>query len=164
MDIIIWIIIVALFILSFIGIVMPVIPGVALIWLGFIIYNFGIEPITGWYFWASMVIITLVSLIADYLTSTTLVKKWGGSTAAKWSAVVGIILGPIIMAPIGMGPIGILIGPLLFVALVELIRGVPVKEALTIGLASLIGFLGGSVVKVILFIIMIIAFFIKVFI
>lgn len=157
MDIIIWIIIAILFILSIVGIIIPVLPGVALIWLGFIIYNFGIDPISGWYFWLSMLFITILSLIIDYISSTTVVAKWGGSIAGKWSAIIGILLGPIIM-----GPIGIILGPFVLVAIVEFISGLSIKESLTIGLASVVGFLGGSIVKAILYLIMIIVFLIKV--
>jgi len=157
MDILWWIIIIVLFLLSFIGIVMPIIPGLFMIWGGFLIYHFAIEPLTGFNFWITIIVLSVLTLLIDYIASSAFVKKYGGSKAGAWAAIGGIIIGPFIF-----GPIGVLIGPFIFVTITELIRGFPFKKAVKIGFASFIGFLGGGLVKAVLHLIMIIIFLFKV--
>lgn len=157
MDILWWIIIIILFLLSFIGIVMPIIPGLFMIWGGFLIYHFAIEPLTGLNFWITIIILSILTLLIDYIASSAFVKKYGGSKAGAWAAIAGIIIGPFIF-----GPIGVLIGPFIFVTITELIRGFPFKKAVKIGFASFVGFLGGGLVKAVLHITMIVIFLFKV--
>lgn len=40
MDTILWIVIIGLFILSFVGLISPVVPSVLAVWGGFLIYHF----------------------------------------------------------------------------------------------------------------------------
>jgi len=154
MDTLWWFLIIFLFLLSFVGIVMPIIPGVSLVWAGVFVYHFGISPLSGWNFWLTMIILTLFILIVDYLASSAWVKRWGGSKAGAWAAIIGILIGPFIF-----GPIGVIIGPFLLVSIAEKLRGVTWSNALKIGFASFIGLLGGSLLKVVLQLIMIVLFF-----
>ncbi len=81
----------------------------------------------------------------------------GGSRLGAWAAILGILVGPLLF-----GPIGVVIGPFLLVLVVEIIRGVPWKQATQIGFASIIGLLGGSLLKAIIHLLMIVIFFFKV--
>ncbi len=157
MDILLWVIISVLFLFSFIGIVMPIIPGAPLIWVGIAVYYFGIEPITGWGFWTSIIILSLASFIVDYISSVTFVKKWGGSKSSKWAVIIGLLIGPLLM-----GPIGVLVGPFIFVVLIEIINGANYKDSIKIGFASFLGLLGGGIFKGLIYILMIIIFILKV--
>lgn len=157
MDFVWWLLIIISFIISFIGIVMPVIPGVLMIWLGFIIYHFGIHPLTGWNFWITSIILTIIILLVDYLASSKWVRKYGGSKASAWAAIGGILLGPFIF-----GPIGVIIGPFVFVTITELIRGYKLKEAIRVGFASFLGLVGGAFIKGFLHLVMIGIFFFKI--
>lgn len=157
MSIFWWMIIIILFLLSFIGIVMPVIPGVPFIWAGFLIYHYGIESLTGWNFWVTMIFLTIFILIVDYLVSSRWVKRWGGSKAGAWAAIGGLLIGPFIF-----GPIGVIIVPFLFVTVTEMLRGIPWSKAIKIGFASFIGLLGGSLLKIFLQLMMIVIFLMKI--
>lgn len=149
-----WFIIIILFILSFIGIVLPVIPGSPMILIGFLIYHFGIAKITSLSFWITVVVITIFTFIIDYLASSSWVRRYGGSKAGAWSAIGGVLLGPFIM-----GPLGIIIGPFIFVTITEMLMGYKFEKAIKIGFASFVGFIGGSILKGFLHLIMIIMFF-----
>ncbi|TCS83208.1 DUF456 domain-containing protein [Tepidibacillus fermentans] len=152
-----WLLILSLFALSFVGIIMPVIPGVTLIWIGLLLYHFIFFPLVGWQFWLTMFLLTALTIVVDFLASSTWVKRKGGSRLGVWAAIVGILVGPIVF-----GPLGIIIGPFFFVTGVEMFRGVPWNQASQIGLASLIGLLGGSLVKAVIFLLMIFIFFFKI--
>ena len=152
-----WLLILILFVLSFVGIIMPVIPGVTLIWIGLLLYNFIISPLVGWQFWLTMFLLTVLTIVVDFLASSTWVKHKGGSRLGAWAAILGILVGPLLF-----GPIGVVIGPFLLVLVVEIIRGVPWKQATQIGFASIIGLLGGSLLKAIIHLLMIVIFFFKV--
>ena len=152
-----WVLIIVLFLASFIGIVMPVIPGVTLIWIGLLLYHFILSPLTGWQFWITQLVFTILTIVVDFLASSTWVKRKGGSKAGAWAAIIGILVGPMIF-----GPLGFIIGPFLFVVAAEMIRGVEWNQAAQIGFASLVGLLGGSVVKGIIHFLMILIFFFKI--
>ncbi|MFV9510284.1 DUF456 domain-containing protein [Tepidibacillus sp. LV47] len=152
-----WFIIFALFLLSFIGIMMPVIPGVSLIWIGLLLYHFILSPLVGWQFWLTMFLLTGLTVLVDFFASSTFVKRKGGSKLGAWAAIIGILVGPIIF-----GPLGVIIGPFLLVTGIEMFRGVPWNQAVQIGFASLIGLLGASLVKVVIHLLMILIFFFKI--
>lgn len=157
MDLLLWVIIIVLFILSFIGIVMPIVPGAPLIWFGIIIYYFGIEPISGWFFWVSIIVLTILSFVVDYVASVTFVDKWGGSKASKWAVILGLIFGPILL-----GPLGIILGPFILAVIAEILNGATITNSLKIGLASFVGLLGSSILKGLIYILMITIFILKV--
>lgn len=82
LDVILWILIVVLFIVSFIGVIYPIIPSVLLIWIGFLLYQFGINSDElGWLFWIAVAILTVLLFVADIVANSYFVKKFGGS---KW--------------------------------------------------------------------------------
>ncbi|MFZ8166814.1 DUF456 domain-containing protein, partial [Staphylococcus aureus] len=41
MTIILWLLIIAAFMLAFVGLIKPIIPSVLVLWVGFLIYQFG---------------------------------------------------------------------------------------------------------------------------
>ncbi|WP_289142177.1 DUF456 domain-containing protein [uncultured Brevibacillus sp.] len=159
MDIVLWIIVIALFVLSIAGIFLPVLPDTILLWGGFLLYHFFIaDPGAGLpaSFWWGMAVLSILLYGADLLTNMFFVKKYGGSKWSSMAAVVGIILGIFLFPPFGM-----LIMPFVLVVLVELlIQKQSLEKAIRAGFGSLIGFLGSAVVKVVLQVVMIIWFFI----
>ncbi|MEK4300016.1 DUF456 domain-containing protein [Oceanobacillus sp. FSL W8-0428] len=158
MDILLWIIIILLFIASFLGIIFPMIPSVIAIWGGFLIYYFFINSETlNWWFWAGMIVITVILFVADIIANSYFVKKFGGSKAGERGAAVAVIIGSFITPPFG-----IIYVPFLTVLAIEMMQRRTVKEAIRASIGSFLGFLGGSVAKVVLQLIMIVWFFIAV--
>lgn len=158
MEIILWIVIIALFIGSFIGIIFPIIPSVLFIWLGFIIYQFWIDGSElHTIFWLAMIVFTVLLISADIIANSYFVRKFGGSKAGERAAAVAVIVGSFITPPFG-----IIYVPFVVVFIVEMIIKKTVKEAFRASLGSLIGFLGGSFAKIVLQLIMIVWFFLTV--
>ncbi len=131
------------FIAGIVGTVLPLLPGVTVIWAGMLLYGiltgFPAGLSLGFYFLQALA--ALLVMGTDYLAATLGVKGSGGSRAAVWGAALGLCLG------IFMGPAGIIIGPFLGALAGELLNGFPLDRALRSSFASLVGLLGGIIVK-----------------
>ncbi|MUV38446.1 uncharacterized protein JNUCC1_02284 [Lentibacillus sp. JNUCC-1] len=154
-DVIIWILIIAMFVLSFVGILYPIIPSVLVLWIGFVLYHFGINgDELGFLFWSVMVVFTVILIGADIIANSYFVKKFGGSKWGERLAGVAVIVGSFIYPPFG-----ILVVPFVVVLVVEMVQKRTLQEAFRASIGSLIGFLSGALAKVVVQFIMIIAFF-----
>lgn len=106
--------IVAFIVLGIIGIIIPMIPGIILIWLAVLTYVWanGMEAIG----WASFILITLIALITGTsdLWMSLLGAKRGGASGRSFlfgaiGAIVGSFIFPLLGTIIGYG-VGILLG------------------------------------------------------
>ncbi|TLS36298.1 DUF456 domain-containing protein [Pseudalkalibacillus caeni] len=144
MGVIYWSIIFLSFIIAFVALVFPIVPGVLFLGLGFLLYGlfFTFDPLTPM-FWIIQVFLVVLLFIADYVSNLVGVKKRGGTKAAVWGSTIGLLTGPFII-PFA----GILIGPFLGAVIAELlVHKKPINEALKVGVGSLFGFLGGAFIK-----------------
>ncbi|WP_163538910.1 DUF456 family protein [Gracilibacillus sp. YIM 98692] len=158
MDILWWILIATCFILSFIGIVFPIIPSVLVIWVGFLIYQFLLATANiGIFFWVAMSVFTLLLIFSDIIANSYFVKKYGGSKWGERMAAIGVIVGSFIIPPFG-----IIIVPFLFVLVTEWLQKRSTHDAIRAAIGSLLGFLSGAFAKVVIQIIMIIWFFVAI--
>ncbi|MFD1172243.1 DUF456 domain-containing protein [Oceanobacillus picturae] len=158
LDIIIWIAISVLFILSFVGIIFPIVPSVLVIWGGFLLYHFVLNSNElNAVFWTVMIVLTFVLIVSDIIANSYFVKKYGGSKWGERGAAIAVIIGSFIIPPFG-----IIIIPFAAVFIIEMIQKRTAQEALLASVGSLIGFLGGAVAKVVLQLVMIIWFIIVV--
>ncbi|HEY4600951.1 MAG TPA: DUF456 domain-containing protein [Cerasibacillus sp.] len=156
-DIYLWILIILLFIVSFIGLVFPILPSSLLIWVGFLVYHFKINSTElGWLFWTMMIVFTVVLFLADIIANRHFVKRFGGSKLGENTAAIAVIIGSF------FPPFGILVVPFIAVVAVELFQARSFQEAIRAATGSLIGFLGGTLAKIIIQFMMIIWFFIAV--
>lgn len=149
---------VVFFTIGVLGTILPALPGAPLIWLGMLIYGLFVDfqnlPLM--FFIGQGLAVALIFLI-DYLASIWGVKRYGGSREAVWGSVLGGLLGVIIL-----GPFGLIFGPFIGAIAGELYRKSPFNKALEVGFGTLIGFLGGAVLKLAIEAVMIIWFFMAV--
>lgn len=158
MDIIAWLFIGACFIISFVGLVYPIIPSVLFIGLGFILYGIFYTFHLPWWFWLIEILLIVLLFSADTLVNLLSVKTFGGSKAGMWGSTVGLIFGPFIL-PFA----GIILGPFLGAIIAELLfERTTVKQAVKTGIGSVVGFLTSVVTKGIVQIVMIVLFFIAI--
>ncbi|WP_391209882.1 DUF456 domain-containing protein [Psychrobacillus sp. L4] len=155
MEIIGWILIVASFMVAFIGTFYPIIPSIVFMVLGYIIYGlfFSFAELN-WLFWVIQLLFVVLLFSADMAANAFGVKKFGGTKAGMWGSTIGLIAGPFVI-PVA----GILLGPFLGAVLAELIftrKGL--KQAIKSGIGSLVGFLTSSVVKIIILTLMLVIF------
>ncbi|OZM58089.1 hypothetical protein CIB95_00475 [Lottiidibacillus patelloidae] len=150
------IIITILFILSFIGLIYPVIPSVLLIWGGFFIYHFLINSNElGFWFYSIMVGLTVILFVADLIFNNFFLDKTNTSKLGKIVGAISLIVGSFIYPPFGL-----LIVPFISVLLVELSQRKTLKEASYSSLGTLFGFLSSSLAKALLQVMMIVLFII----
>ncbi|MDN6067353.1 MAG: DUF456 family protein, partial [Staphylococcus equorum] len=80
MTVILWILIIASFVLAFVGLIKPIIPSVLVLWVGFLIYQFAFHNGNlSWIFYVSMILFTVFILVADFIMNKYFVNKFGGS-------------------------------------------------------------------------------------
>ena len=154
-EIIGWIVVIASFIVAYIGTFYPIIPSVVFMIIGYIVYGlfFSFTELT-WLFWVIQLLFVVLLFGADMAANAFGVKKFGGTKAGVWGSTIGLLFGPFII-PVA----GILIGPFLGAVLAELIvTREGVKQAIKSGIGSLIGFLTSSVVKIIILTVMLVVF------
>lgn len=158
LDVILWVIIVACFIVSFIGLVYPIIPSVLVIWAGVAVYHFGINSEElSWISWTMFVLLTVVLFVADYLANLHFVDRAGGSKWGMRAATVGLIVGSFVIPPFG-----VIIVPFVLVLLAELVQKKSFSESLKVAFATLIAILSGTFAKGVIQLIMIIVFVVDV--
>ncbi len=149
---------VVLFLLGLAGTVLPVLPGATLIYAGMLVYGLLTRFATlNTAFFLIQGIALLLVFSLDYLATATGARRFGGSRYAAWGAALGIVPGALLF-----GPFGLIIGPFLGAVLGELAGGRKPAEAVRAGFGSLIGFVGGTVLKLSVEILMIIWFFMNI--
>lgn len=125
------------------GAVVPVLPGVPISYVGLLLLQFtDRKPFSPTFMlvWASVVVV--VQLLDSFLPVWT--TKWsGGSRAGVWGSTVGLFAG------FFFGPWGIVAGPFVGALVGELLTGKAFVAALKSGASSFLGFLGGTIVKLV---------------
>jgi uncharacterized protein YqgC (DUF456 family) len=154
MDIVGWVLVIGLFLVGMAGAIYPVLPGVLAIYSALFVYGF----FFGWtsfgvWFWIIQTLIVCVVFAADYAVNALGIKRFGGSRASVVGSTIGIIIGPFVIPAFGL-----LIGPFLGAVIGELLMGQSTKDAVKVGIGSLIGLFSSMVVKVILQLVMIAIF------
>ncbi|RIO53986.1 DUF456 domain-containing protein [Staphylococcus pasteuri] len=160
MTVLLWSLITIAFILAFVGLVKPVIPSVLVLWVGFLIYQFGFHNgRLSWVFYIAMVIFTILIFLADFLMNKYFVGKYGGSKFGEYGAIIGVIIGCFVVPPFG-----IIIVPFVLVLIIELIQGYDLKKAIKVSCGSIIAFLASTIAQAIVMFIMVIWSIVDVFI
>jgi uncharacterized protein YqgC (DUF456 family) len=128
--------------IGFIGSILPGLPGTPVIlvaavghWLYFRPHSVS-EGVM-----ISLVVLTLLSVLLDYLASMWGAKRFG----ATWRGVVGAAVGGLIGIFFNLP--GILLGPFIGATLFELAGGYKFKEATHAGLGATLGLLAGVIGK-----------------
>ena len=136
-----------LMILGIAGCLLPVLPGPPLSYLGLVAIHLTskIDFSSKFLIWWGIIVI-IVSIL-DYLIPIWGTKIFGGSKFGVWGSMVGLLAGLFIP------PVGIVIGPFIGAVAGEIIVGNR-QNALKAGFGSFIGFLAGTVVKLLVSLIM----------
>jgi len=136
-----------LMILGIAGCLLPILPGPPLSYLGLIAIHLTSKIDFSSKFLISWGIIVIVVSILDYVIPIWGTKFFGGSKYGVWGSMVGLLAGLFIP------PIGIIIGPFIGAVAGEMLAGNK-QNALKAGFGSFIGFIAGTVVKMLVSLIM----------
>lgn len=130
-----------LLILGIIGTILPVLPGLLLSLAGLLIYKYGTDaPLSMVFIWI-FVILTILSVVLNYVIPARTNRKYGGTRWGSVGSVIGTLVG-LFFIPV---PFGFLIGMFLGVFIGELLHdSTDKKKAWNSTKGALIGFLYGT--------------------
>jgi uncharacterized protein len=126
------------------GCVLPIIPGPPLSYIGLLLLHFTKAYQFSTRFLIIWGIITAVVYALDYIIPAMGTKRFGGSKRGVWGSIIGLVIGLFFFPPFG-----IIIGPFLGAVIGELTAGKDSGVAIKSGFGSFIGFLIGTLLKLI---------------
>ena len=125
------------------GCLLPLLPGPPLAFVALLIQQLRTDPPFTAKFLLIWGIITVVVTALDYIIPVYGTRKYGGSSYGVWGCTIGLIAG------IWMGPLGIIIGPFAGAFIGELLARNNSENALKAAWGSFVGFLFGTLLKLI---------------
>jgi len=125
------------------GSVLPVLPGPPLSYIGLLLLHFTDKYQFSTAFLLWWLAIVVVVLVLDYVIPIWGTKKFGGSKKGMWGSTIGLVVG------LFLGPFGIILGPFVGAFVGEMLANKDVKAALKAAFGSFVGFLLGTVAKLI---------------
>ncbi|SHI54792.1 hypothetical protein SAMN05444280_103103 [Tangfeifania diversioriginum] len=135
----------ALFIIAgILGGILPVLPGPPLSYVGLLLLHFTEKYQFETRFLIIWLIVAAVVTVADYFIPVWGTKRYGGSKQGIWGSIIGLVIGLFFFPPFG-----IIIGPFLGAVAGELVAGKDSGSALKSGFGSFMGFLLGTLIKLI---------------
>ena len=133
---------------GFLGIFLPVLPGIPLAWLGLFIFAIGtgFEKIS---ILATVIffILMLLTLALDFLAPMLGAGKYKASKLGIAGTFIGFLVGIFAFGIFGIW--GVVLGPLIGAFVGEIIAKRPADQALRSATGAFIGFLAGSLIRVI---------------
>ena len=125
------------------GCILPFLPGPPLCYLALLIQQLQSTPPYTTKFLLIWAGIALVITGLDYVIPLFGTKRFGGTKYGMWGCVVGLIVG------LWLGPFGIIFGPFVGAFLGEMIGNAKSEHAFRAAIGSFVGFLMGTLLKLI---------------
>lgn len=131
-------------IVGLIGCILPMIPGPPISYAGLLLLHitdmvqFSTAQLLFW------LILVVIVQVLDYFTPILGSKYSGGTKWGSWGCLIGSVIGVIFFSPWG-----IIVGPFAGAFIGELLGERSTRDALKSGIGALLGFLFGTVVKVV---------------
>ena len=153
MEITVGVIVFVLYAISLIGIFIPFIPGLVLAWAGFMTYLITQHVIGEHLILVSvMTLLTVFAVFTDTIFSLICAKIYNSSKYGVMGGILGFFAGLFFFPPFGA-----IVGPFLGVYVGEVMSGKEPKDALKAITGSVIGFLVSIGLKVIMWVVLLLA-------
>lgn len=155
-------VIIGVWLLIFVGLlgtIVPILPGTVLVFGGILLYAlyFGVETV-GMTTLTLLGVAVALSFVIDLLASLYGAKRFGATRYGMWGSTLGGLLGLLLLSLPGL-----FFGLFLGAVLGEYFWGKKkLEEALHAGIGSILGFLGGTALKFLLALTMVVVFVVKV--
>lgn len=139
-----WIILgIILMIIGLIGSVLPFLPGPPLCYIGLLIQQLRTDAPYSFNFLMIWAIVTIGITVFDYIVPVYGTQKLGGTKYGVWGSTIGLIAG------FWFGPAGIILGPFVGAFIGEWLAHNQTDKAFKAAVGSFIGFLFGTLLKLI---------------
>jgi uncharacterized protein YqgC (DUF456 family) len=138
-----WVVAVLLVIVGAVGTVLPALPGVPLIFAGVLLAAWAedFQRIGGWTL-GILAVLALIGLVVDYVAASMSAQRAGASRQGIIGAALGTVAG------IFTGLVGLVFMPLVGAAIGEFIAHRDALRAGKVGVATWLGLLVGTVIKI----------------
>lgn len=145
MDVLWWILSVALIALGVAGTVLPALPGTLFVLAG-IVLGAWIDGFTrvGWPSVTVVAVLAVIAWVLDYVAGLMGAKKAGASKLALLGAAIGTVAGLL------MGLVGVFFMPLVGAAIGEYLAQKDHGRAVKVGVATWVGIMLGMIAKVVI--------------
>lgn len=133
----------AVMIIGLISIILPFLPSIPVIWLGIFLYGVGTNfAVVDAPFMLLISLLAFATIFLDYTTTVWGLKKYHGS---GWG-ILGAVLGGIVGSLFGILG-GLVIGPVFGSIIFEMLRGRDNVFGIETDRFTIVGFVGGTLVK-----------------
>lgn len=154
--------------IAIIGSLLPILPGPLLAYVAFVLLQLTSKDPFSWTFFIVRALIIIFLTILDYVVPSRGTKKFGWSKWGVRGSNIGLIAGVIVLPILGItlwpfGLIGLIGGPFVGAYVGERYAGKHHLQALRSARGSCIGFLTGSLLKLVVSVIMTGYFFVNVY-
>lgn len=143
MDVLIYVFSFLLLVGGIAGCVLPILPGAPLGYAGLLLLHFTGRADFSTTQLVTWLIIVVILQVVDFITPLLGSKYTGGSEFGNRGCVAGTLIGMFFL------PWGIIVGPFFGAVAGEMLGGSDLSHAIRAGIGSLIGFLVGTLLKVI---------------
>ena len=143
MDVLIYVFSFLLLVGGIAGCVLPILPGAPLGYAGLLLLHFTGRADFSTTQLVTWLIIVVILQVVDFITPLLGSKYTGGSEFGNRGCVAGTLIGMFFL------PWGIIVGPFFGAVAGEMLGGSDLSHAVRAGIGSLIGFLVGTLLKVI---------------
>lgn len=140
-----WVLSTVLILVGLAGVVLPALPGTALVLAGIILAAW-IDDFTrvGWLALTSVALLAVLAWVMDYVSAMLGAKRAGASRQAVIGAALGTVAG------VFMGLVGVLFMPLVGATIGEFIALKDQRRAMRVGVSTWFGLMAGMLAKVVL--------------
>lgn len=152
-TILLWVLAASLILTGLAGMVLPLLPGAPLLFLGLVIGAWA-EDFThvGYGTLGVLAGLTLLTYVVDFASGALGAKRFGASKRAMIGATIGAVVG------LFMGIVGIIVGPFIGAVIGELTAKRTLSDAGYAGVGTTLGLVAGIAVKLLIGVAMIVIF------
>jgi len=142
--------------LGVIGAVLPGLPGPLLSWSGYLVLYFSPDSDISWQSLLVSLFLALLITAVDVYVPIFGAKKFGSTKQGIYGGMIGLVIG-IFFFP----PIGVILGPFLGTIAGDLIAGNNIRMAVKSGAGALLGFLAGTLIKLLYSVVIVVLIFVE---
>ncbi|WOO41814.1 DUF456 domain-containing protein [Rubellicoccus peritrichatus] len=133
-----------------VGTLLPIIPGVVIVWFGILIYKLWDPAGISWTLVFVCGGLAILAQILDFVCSYYGARRFGATWRGGVGALLGAIFGPFLLGPV-ITPIGgLIVGPIAGAVVGELSAGRTAKESGKAGVGTVVGGIVSALLKMVI--------------